>query len=67
LVWSLQMSFRTKITVISAFWLRLPYVPIPSTTSVLADHAIEPSSSLLFARGRCTNLQQRQMSHSQLL
>ncbi|CAG5176011.1 uncharacterized protein ALTATR162_LOCUS10468 [Alternaria atra] len=24
LVWSLQMSFRTKITVISAFWLRLP-------------------------------------------
>lgn len=42
LVWGLRMAFRTKLIVISSFWLRLPYVPLASSAFVLADHAVEP-------------------------
>lgn len=67
LVWDLRMTFRTKLIIISAFWLRLPYVPLASSALVLADHAIEPSSSLLFAKTRYINLRLHQMSLAPLL
>jgi hypothetical protein len=33
LVWNLQMSVRNKLIVISAFWLRIPYISISSISS----------------------------------
>jgi hypothetical protein len=67
LVWGLQMGIRTKFIVISAFWLRLPYVLVATSSWVLTDHTIEPSSFLLFANTRYTNLQPHQTSRSRLL
>jgi len=66
LVWNLQMTFRTKFIVVSAFWLRLPYVLMSDGAVISANYPIEPSCSLLFARGRYSDLLLRPTSRLQL-